>query len=365
MGPLGWLVAGAVGFAVLQVLSLSIVLRWGDERTVGLRYYGLSTAARNRFKRTLRIQARLLTPILRLGRRWMRLDFRTAGFQYRGVAGPSGSCSPATFAAAAAYHPRPEDVFVVTQMKCGTTWMQHLVFEVVHRGRGDLVATGTTLYSQSCWLEGRKGVPIDRAPLLGRERPVRIIKTHLPAALCPSDLAARYIYVARHPVACFASCVDFVTTNVGALAPALPVFEAWFTDPSQMWWGTWPHHVAGWWDRSVRDGNVLVVLFEDMKRDLPAVVRQVAGYLGIGPLSEPEISLVVEKCGFGYMQAHRELFEMHPPHVLQVDAELFVRGTADRQDDVPAEVRGRIGAWTVREMAASSFPLARAYPDLA
>lgn len=42
-------------------------------------------------------------------------------------------------------------------MKCGTTWMQHIVYEVVGRGRGDLVATGTTLYSQSCWLEAPLG----------------------------------------------------------------------------------------------------------------------------------------------------------------------------------------------------------------
>ena len=92
-------------------------------------------------------------------------------------------------------------------------------------------------------------------------------------------------------------------------------------------------------------GNVLVVLFEDMKKDLPSIVRQVSGFLGVAPLSEPEVALVVEKCGFTYMQAHQGLFEMHPPHILQVDAELFVQGTTDRHRDVPADLRRRIGAW--------------------
>lgn len=367
MGALGWigLVVGSVaGFAVLQLIYLSIVLRWEDDRTVGLGYYGLHSTERARFKGTLRTHARLLAPILRLGIRFIRLDFRKARFQYRGVSGPMGSCSAETFAAAVAFKPLPEDVFVVTQMKCGTTWMQHVVYEVVNRGLGDLVATGTTLYSQCPWLEGRKSVPIELAPRLGRERPSRIIKTHLPAELCPAEPAARYIYVARHPVSCFASCVDFVRTNVGATAPPLPVFEAWFTDPDLMWWGTWSHHVKGWWDRAARDSNVLVVLFEDMKKDLPSVVKQVAGFLGVTPLSDAELALVVEKCGFQYMQTHQDLFEMHPPHILQVDAELFVRGTAERHKDVPAETRERLAGWAVREMAGSSFPLARAYPDL-
>lgn len=367
MGPVGWMVVAIgtlIAFGIFQLIYFSVVLRWEDERTVGLEYYGLRPAERDRFKRALRAHARFLAPLLRLGGRFIRIDFRKVRFQYRGVSGPSGSCSVGTFAAAANYQPRPEDVFVATQMKCGTTWMQHIVYEVVGRGRGDLVATGTTLYSQSCWLEGRKSVSIDRAPLLGGDRPARIIKTHLPAQLCPADPAARYIYVARHPVACFASCVDFVTTNVGSLAPGLAAFEAWFTDPDLMWWGTWPAHVAGWWARAERDGNVLVVLFEDMKKDLRAVVRQVAAFLGVAPLSDPELELVAEKCGFTYMQTHQDLFEMHPPHLLQADAAFFVRGTADRHQDVSTETRQRIGAWAVREIGPSTFPLARAYPDL-
>jgi len=35
------------------------------------------------------------------------------------------------------------------------------------------------------------------------------------------------------------------------------------------------------------------------------------------------------------------------------DAELFVRGVADRHKDVPADVRGRIEAWCVAELGGS------------
>lgn len=367
MGVLTWvlIVLGAgLLFLLAQGVYLSVVLAWEQERTRGLAYYGLPPAERERFKRTLRRHTRLLSPILGLVSRSNKLDFRKLSFRYQGVAGPAGTCSEASFAKAAHYQPRPGDVFVATQMKCGTTWMQHVVYQVLTRGQGDLVGSGTALYAVSPWIEGLKSVAIEDAPLIGAERPSRIIKTHLPAQLCPASPEARYVYVARHPVSCLASCIDFVATNAGGMTPDLAVFEEWFCSPELMWWGTWPDHVAGWWQRSARDGNVLFVAFEDMKRDLAATVRQVAAFLEVAPLSEAELARVVEKCGFAYMQRHQEAFEMHPPHVLQTRAELFVRGTADRHQDVPDEAKRRVLAWCAERIRASGAPLARIYPDL-
>jgi hypothetical protein len=357
--------AALVVLFVVQGIYLAWVLKWEDERTVGLAYYGRPPAERERFRRTLRRHAVLLSPIIWLNGRLATLDFRKARIQYKGVSAPTGSCSVESFAHAEAYQPRPEDIFVVTQMKCGTTWMQHVVYEVLHRGKGDLVATGTAMYAVAPWLEGRKSVAVEQAPLHGIERPSRIIKTHLPASLCPFSRAAKYIYVARHPVSCFASCVDFVVTNVGGMAPPLPAFEEWFCSADQMWWGTWTDHVNGWWKRAQEEKNVLFVYFEDMKKDLPAMIRRVAFFLGVAPLTEPEVADIAHKCGFQYMQEHQDNFEMHPPHILQSNAELFVSGKADRYKDVPDETRRRILSWAASEMAASDVPLARAYPDVA
>lgn len=364
-----WWVVAAFGVVVVWYVAmgmyLGMVLRWEDEETVGLKYYGRPPAERAAFKERLRGHARRLAPLLALNARLARFDFRRVAFLYKGVAGPHGSCGLDSFARAEAYQPGPGDIVVATQMKCGTTWMQHVVYEVLHRGNGNLVETGTEMYAVSPWLEGRKSVSLEEAPVLGVERPSRIIKTHLPASLCPRSAEARYIYVARHPVSCFASCIDFVRTNVGAMAPDLPAFEQWYTTDDLMWWGTWPAHVRGWWERSRQDGNVLFLFFEDMKRDLPAVVRQVAAFLGVRPLTEAELARVVEKCGFAYMQEHQDNFEMHPPHILATNAELFVRGTADRHKDVPAEVRERLLAWSAARLQGSDFPLAEAYPDVA
>jgi hypothetical protein len=317
----------SLAFAGLQTIHLLAVLLWEDSRTVGLRYFGQSLEERRRFKRTLRAHARLLRPILSAASRLAPFDFERASFSYRGISAPKGSCSPESFERAVAYEPRADDVFVVTQMKSGTTWMQHLVYQLLLRGKGDLTESGQALYAVSPWLEGRKSVPLDAAAPLGDDRPSRLIKTHLPARLCPWDARARYIYVARHPVSCFASCADFIAENAGRFSPDPETLERWFCS-EKMWWGSWPSHVEGWWRRARESDQVLFVHFEEMR-------------------------------------SHAESFEMHPPHILATHARLFVRGAADRHADVPAAVGRRIGAWCAQELEGASYPLEPMYPDVA
>src|SRR5262245_46260092 len=100
-----------VGLYAAGTIYLAIILRWEDERTAGLGYYGLSAPERARFKRRLRFHALLLSPLLWISARLTTLNFRTARVQHQGVSFPAGSCSVASCAAATAYQPRPQDVF--------------------------------------------------------------------------------------------------------------------------------------------------------------------------------------------------------------------------------------------------------------
>jgi len=360
-----WSLAIFVALYVAMGIYLATVLKWEDDQTVGLNYYGKPLKERERFKRTLARHASLLSPMLWLNSRMAKVDFRRVRIQYKGVSGPAGSTSVESFQRAEGYQPTPQDIFVVTQMKCGTTWMQNVVYEILHRGKGNLVESGGAMYAISPWLEGRKSVSLAEAPLIGTERPSRIIKTHMPVVLCPYDPAARFIYVARHPGSCFASCVDFVQTNVGGMAPNMSAFEEWFCSKDLMWWGTWTDHVLGWWRWSREQKNVLFVYFEDMKKDLPAVVRQVAGFIGVTTLSDEEVATISKKCSFRYMQDHQSSFEMQPPHILQSRAKLFVSGSAERHKDIPEDLRLRVSSWAARELTGTGFPLERAYPDVA
>jgi hypothetical protein len=82
----------------------------------------------------------------------------------------------------------------------------------------------------------------------------------------------------------------------------------------------------------------------------------------VKPLTDQELQQVVEKCGFAYMQEHKNNFEMQPPHVMQTNADLFVRGTADRHKDVAPEVRKRLVPGRPSSSMGAPFRSARLIP---
>jgi hypothetical protein len=354
-------VAALLLVSVGSVVWLAAVIAWGDRRSLRLGYFGLPPAGRERYRRTLRFHARMLAPVIRVTARASPFSFDKASFDYHGVSGPRGACTPESFRAGAAYAPAAEDVFVVTQMRSGTTWMQQLVYEILMRGAGDLVDEGRTLNAVSPWIEAVIGVPVEDAPRLGTHRPSRVIKTHFPLSLCPYSSQAKYIYVVRHPVSCFASCVDFLAGSLGPSMPAIDMVEDWFCS-DRMWWSSWPRHVADWYGRSLASDNILFVHYETMIARLPVVAADVAAFLGVPPLNEHEMTAVTLKAGFDYMKRNTSTFEMYPPNLLAVDGTYFRKGTADRDRDVSPDVRSRVLRWCSAELAGSSFPLDHFYP---
>jgi len=360
-----WLGAtAAVAFlCVAAVAYLAWYFRWEHRHTAGMAYYGLSLAGRRALKRRIRRLSVPVRPVLSLLAIATRRSAAMPGFEFEGVAGPPRASSPEVFARARSYQPRPEDVFVATQMRCGTTWMQQIVYEIVNRGAGDLSDTGHgPLYAISPWIDAVSSVPISDAPLVG-DRPTRIIKTHLPTSLCPFSPQARYIYVARHPVSCFASIMDFNRSMVGPLLPPLDTMVEWYCS-DRMYWLPWPRHVDGWWRWAQARDNVLFVHFEEMKRDLGGVLDRVAAFLGCA-LTPEEKARVEEKCSFAYMKAHEEFFEMAPPTMFSAaGGEFMASGKEARHEDVTPAVRDRILEYCRHGLKDSVYPAGRFYPDL-
>ncbi|MCS7238656.1 MAG: sulfatase-like hydrolase/transferase [Thermoguttaceae bacterium] len=357
------LCALAAGF-LAQLAHLSIVLAWSRKRCLQGRYFGLPKAERKKFARILRRHRRVLTPTLfvlsKLGS--VRLDQAT--FLFRAVAGPKGSCSPESFRAATEYRPSPHDVFVVTQLRSGTTWMQQVVYQILVRGKVDLGHSGQTMGAVSPWLESLWTIPPWEAPLLGQRPAFRIIKTHLPVELCPLASAAKYIYVARHPVACFASCVDFFRANLGPFRIELEEILRWFCDRKLAWWTPWPDHVGRWWQLAQQNDNILFTTYEQMASDLSAVVHRVAHFLGVSPLSPEEISSVLKHASFIHMRTHYDAFEVTPPHLLRQGEPLFVAGRCHRHEHLPGSVVNEVRDFCRQALSAQGVSLADYYPDL-
>jgi hypothetical protein len=337
-------------------------MRWLTRQTGEDRYFARPLEERRALKRAIRRRGSLVLPILVPVARIFRLRIPTS--EYRETRAPALACPRAAFRQAARYQPMKGDVFVATQMKCGTTWAQQIAYEALSRGRGNLGDDGHRhMYALSPWIESRASVSLERAPRVG-ERGHRIIKTHFAVNLCPYDEAARYIYVTRHPVACFASCIDFVRMLSGPLAPPLPELVDWFCSDS-MWWRSWPEHVEGWWRWQVDRPNVLFLHYEDMLDDLAGAVDRVAELLEVDLLPD-ERAEVVRKSGYGYMKKHEEAFEMSPPSFLTADGGTFFQsGRKDRDRAIDEADRTRIARFCRQRLEGGAYPLARFYPDVA
>jgi sulfotransferase family protein len=348
---------------VAELVYLGWYVRWEARRTRGLAYYGRPLAERRAIKRRIRWLSLPAMPFVRLLALAGRNRTPIPTFEYQGVSGPPKVSSPEIFAHAQRYQPRPEDVFVVTQMRCGTTWMQQLVYEIVSRGNGDLTDAGHGhMYALSPWIDAANSVSMEAAPLVG-DKPTRIIKSHLPASLCPYSPAAKYIYVTRHPVSCFASIVDYNRALQGPFVPSVSMMADWFCS-DRMYWLPWPAHVAGWWEWASQRENVLFVHFEEMKSDFAAVLDRVAGFLGYA-LTADEKQRIAVKCSFKYMQDHEDWFEMSPPTMFSVSGGRFLAsGQASRDADVTPEVRARVREFCRAGLAGAAYPVERFYPDL-
>ncbi len=366
MGILLWGVLGAVAaLFLLRAAGIAYFRRyvaWETQARRGLNYYGKRLAQRRAFKQEIRRRSRPVFPVLWLETRLKPGGFGIPSIEVDGVTGPHYSCTAESFRAAAAYRPTAQDIFVATQMKCGTTWMQQVVYEILTRGNGDLSDSGHGhLYAVSPWIEAVDGVSMEKAPLVGTPGR-RIIKTHMPVQLTPYSPEAKYVYVTRHPVSCFASVLDYFELMAGPLAPPREQLLEWYCS-DRMWWRSWVEHAAGWWDWAQGRPNVRFFHFEEMKRDLQGVTRQVAEFLG-QDLSGAELERVLHKAGFQYMKKHEELFEMSPPNLFSVSGTYFKSGQANRNDGVPEAETQRILAFCREKLAGRSYPAGQFYPDI-
>lgn len=198
---------------------------------------------------------------------------------------------------------RPEDVFIVTYMKSGTTWLQQIAKLIRNEGKED----GKTILDATPWPEALNTeflygywMDLDQLPS------PRVFKSHFPYSMMvgglPHTTQAKYIYVARNPK-------DVAVS----LYYHLRGFCQW--DYSGEWgdffglfmkghvpFGLWFDHVLGWW-KYREEKNVLFLKFEDIKKDLPGAVRTVAEFMGQS-LKPELVDRIVDQSTFESMKAN-------------------------------------------------------------
>jgi len=208
----------------------------------------------------------------------------------------------------ARFAPRPRDIFVCTPPKCGTTWTQTIVVNLLWPD-GDHPATVMEL---SPWLEAEFN-PLDvTMARLEAQTHRRCIKSHTPADGVPFFPDAKYVVVGRDGRDAFMSLCNHMERfkaldmlNEQAASDGVPPLAAWNGDVYgffQYWLEDPDHfaHLGSFWSRK-SDPRIYFMHYNDLKADLEGEMRRLAAWLEI-PVPESQWPAVVERCTFEAMR---------------------------------------------------------------
>ncbi len=229
------------------------------------------------------------------------------------------------FASALTYPARAGDIFISTYPKCGTTWAQHIVYLILHRG--EPLSSDRRMTDEIPQLEevGRETVEALPDP--------RCIKTHLPFQLTPHHREARYIYVARNPFDCAVSFYHHTRGFVQLYDFAEGSFDDFFECfvAGEVDFGDYFDNLIPWYEQR-DDENVLFLTYEQMKAAPDEAIIAVGNFLGPGCaaiVQDDEIlKRILRHSSFDSMRTDQD------------------RWSSRRPKDMPAFIRtGQVGDW--------------------
>ena len=212
---------------------------------------------------------------------------------------------------------RDDDIVIATYGKAGTTWTQQIVGQLIAGGDPDL-----NVAERSPWVDLRVPPKAVKLPEIEAQTGRRYLKTHLPVDALTYSPRAKYLYVGRdgrdvlwsmynHHAGANDQWYEALNDTPGRVGPPIgrpnpDIRQYWHDWLAGDGWPFWPfwENVASWW--AIRDlPNLMLVHFDDLKRDMPGEMRRIAAFLGVevAPDRWPAIETY---CSFDWMKAHAD-----------------------------------------------------------
>ncbi|XP_060080389.1 sulfotransferase 1C4-like [Ylistrum balloti] len=215
-----------------------------------------------------------------------------------------GYSPPDVLDAVKGFSVRDDDVFIVTYPKAGTTWMQEILWLIMNEGDFE-GAHKKPVYFRSPFLEFKDDILNEVGLELAEPMPSpRVMKTHLQPSMIPRDIAqtnCKMILVFRNPKDLCVSYYHFYKSSSsvgnfkGTWTEFLEMFKAGHVDH-----GSWFDFTRLWWEQ--RDNpNLQLVFYEDMKKNLPEVIKTLCKFLN-RPLDDTTIQKIAKHCEFKSMK---------------------------------------------------------------
>ncbi len=194
-----------------------------------------------------------------------------------------------------AFRPRPNDVYLASYARSGTTWLQMIVYQLTTDGSMDFThITEPIPYFERALSVGRD---------LNKLPSPRLFKTHFRYKKLPKGPYKR-IYIARNGKDVLVSCYYFFRAH----SPFKGSFDQFFKNfmVGNVQSGSWFRHVAEW-SAHAADTNVLFIRYEDLVNHFERTVNRIAEFLNV-PLSPEIYARIAERCSFTFMKQHEEKF---------------------------------------------------------
>jgi aryl sulfotransferase len=247
---------------------------------------------------------------------------------------------------------RDDDIIIGSYAKSGTTWTQQIVGQLIFGGDPDV-----NVAELSPWLDLRVPPKEIKLPEVEAQTHRRFIKTHLPVDALVFSPVARYVYVARdgrdvvwsmhnHHINANEQWYAALNDTPGRVGPPIAPAPAdvrdfwrlWLDHDGEPWWPFW-ENIRSWWE--IRNlPNVMLLHYEDLKRNLAGEIRRIAEHLAIDA-DEATLATVAEHSSFQWMKQHAEKAAPLGGVFWDGGAQTFInQGTNGRWRDIlsPAEV---------------------------
>lgn len=258
---------------------------------------------------------------------------------------------------------RDDDIIVATYAKSGTTWTQQILAQMLFGPD-----PGLAVADMSPWLDLRVPPKAEKLPLVEAQQHRRFLKTHLPVDALVFSPRARYIYLGRdgrdvvwslynHHANANRLWYAALNDTPGRVGPPIEpppddirlYWREWMDRDGHPFWPFWDN-VRSWWQ--VRDlPNVMLVHFNELKRDMPGQMRRIAAFLDI-PVAEADWPRIEEYCSFAWMKRHATRSVPLGGAFWDAGAEVFIhRGVNGRwSDTLSAEEVAEYEARAIREL---------------
>ncbi|CAH0554476.1 unnamed protein product [Brassicogethes aeneus] len=220
-----------------------------------------------------------------------------------------------------------DDIWICSFPKTGTTWTQEMIWMIVNNldfkggeenlGHRSPFLEVTSLFDYRKFMENNpdfKPPPFieDSLGYIKTKKGAICLKTHLPWNLLPKQIQSgvkqpKIIYVSRNPKD---TCISYYHHS-----KLIEGYNGNFDEFCELFLGGklcfapyWDHVLQFWKKRD--DPNILFITYEDMKKDLPSVIKTVSAFLEKN-LTEEQVHLLTAHLSFESMKNNKAVnYEM-------------------------------------------------------